>query len=911
MTGITQTIPNYHGGISEQPDYKKNLGQVTNVVNAIPDITYGLYKRPGSKRIAELSSLASGGSFFHYYRDETEGSYIGQIKSDGDVKVWRCSDGQLMTTAWGSTNGANQTNLKSYLATSTPTDLNFLTINDTTFATNTTKVVTKDPSVTDARPHTHAAFIELLKTENGRQYSLNVNTNDNETTINVATRIEVSSSDRDAAGTPSTGHCPHVGTKVFNKSGNGSNLIFRLTVRGQQGQSTDYSVDDGASDKSDFGCSYTDELTLLHGGEGWVSNNTVTAHLQGVNYTIKVVDSEATKQKANIKAVRPAPTPFDADTAVSATTVLGGIAAELDGLSNIGYEVIGNGIYIYSNSVAFNVSVVEKDLMKAITKEANDITDLPLQCKHGYIVKVLNSDSDKDDYYLKFNAANNVAGNGSWEECAAPGIKKGFSADRMPLTIQRTASTTFTVDRASWSLREVGDDNTNEYPSFAKDENRTISRILFWRNRLVILSGENAICSQPGNFYNFWNKTALNVSPIDRIDIACSSSFPSELVDGIQINNGLLIFSTDQQFLLSTDDSVLSPDTAKLSSVSTYNYNHKVSPISLGKTIAFLDSSGAYSKFFEAANLASVGEPDIVNQATVVPKLIPQDIDLLTNSRENGIVLFGKATEDTVIGYKYFNVGQERLQSSWFKWKLINPLRYHFIVGDQYFFLDNQGYLQTINLVQASSDPSINQDDVNYLLHLDNYVALSGGSYNATTRKTTFSNVSWAGYSTSNGSLALTSSTAGKNFTKPAIDGTTLTADGDWTGNIFAGYLYDYQVDFPRFYVSVTNGQKTNGDINSSLVLHRIKVAFGRIGLYESILKRVGKATFTDEYESTPTDDYEASDAPFLSEDIRTIPVYEKNINVDFSIKSTHPAPATIRSISFEGDYSPKFYKTV
>ena len=915
MTGITQTIPNYHGGISEQPDYKKNLGQVTNVVNAIPDITYGLYKRPGSKRIAELSSLASGGSFFHYYRDETEGSYIGQIKSDGDVKVWRCSDGQLMTTAWGSTNGANQTNLKAYLATSTPTDLNFLTINDTTFATNTTKVITKDSATTAVRPHTHAAFIELLKTENGRQYSLNVNTNDNETTINVATRIEVSSSNRDAAGTPSTGHCPHVGTKVFNKSGSGSNLIFRLTVRGQQGQSTDYHAgadqDDGGTDKTDFGCSYTDELTLLHGGEGWVTNNTVTAALEGVNYTIKVVDHEATKQKANIKAVRPTPTPFDADTAVSATTILGGIAAEIQGASNIGYEVIGNGVYIYSNSVAFNVSVVEKDLMKAITTEANDITDLPLQCKHGYIVKVLNSDSDKDDYYLKFNAVNGVAGSGSWEECAAPGIKKGFSADRMPLTIQRTASTTFTVDRASWSLREVGDDNTNAYPSFAKDEDQTISRILFWRNRLVILSDENAICSQPGNFYNFWNKTALNVSPIDRIDIACSSSFPSKLVDGIQINNGLLIFSTDQQFLLSTDDSVLSPDTAKLASVSTYNYNHKVSPISLGKTIAFLDSSGAYSKFFEAANLASVGEPDIVNQATVVPKLIPQDIDLLTNSRENGIVLFGQATEDTVIGYKYFNVGQERLQSSWFKWKLINPLRYHFIIGDQYFFLDNQGYLQTINLVQASTDPSINQDDVNYLLHLDNYVALSGGSYNATTRKTTFSNVSWAGYSTSNGSLALTSSTAGKNFTKPAINGTTLTADGDWTGNIFAGYLYDYQVDFPRFYVSVTNGQKTNGDINSSLVLHRIKVAFGRIGLYESILKRVGKTTFTDEYESTPADFIEATDAPFLSEDIRTIPVYEKNINVDFSIKSTHPAPATIRSISFEGDYSPMFYKNV
>ena len=926
MTGITQTIPNYYGGISEQPDFKKNLGQVTNVVNAIPDITYGLYKRPGSKRISSLSSLTSGGSFFHYYRDEDEGSYIGQVKADGDVKVWRCSDGQLMTTTWGSTNSANQTNLKAYLATNTPTDLSFLTINDTTFATNSTKVITKD-GTTASSSATHTAFIELLKTENGRQYAVNINDVSTERSYKTATRVEISSTttgtnDRPAAGAPDTGHCPGIGTEVFavNHASNGAtNLIFRLSVRGQQGQSTSYDTSSDHGDVSnttaDYGCTYMDEVILLHGGKDWNLNDTVDVTLSGYNYRIKVTAVETTRYKADVGGsasaglCRPEPTPFDSDTAVTASAILGGLYTPLNGISNISAEVIGNGIYLSSASVAFNVQIVENDLMKVITKTANDISDLPTQCKNGYIVKVNNSsDSTEDDYYLKFEGENGKDGKGTWVECAGPSINNNYTADRMPLTIQRTGTTTFTVDRADWGSREVGDDDTNSYPSFI---NQTISKILFWRNRLVILSGENAICSKPGDFYNFWNTTALAVSPTDRIDIACSSSFPSKLVDGIQINNGLLIFSTDQQFLLTTDDSVLSPETARLSSVATYNYNQKVSPISLGKTIGFLDSSGAYSKFFEGANISSQGEPDLVNQTKVVPRLLPQGVDLLANSRENAIILFGKAADANVIGYKYINVGNERLQSSWFKWKLINPLRYHFIVGDSYFFLDDQDYLQEMNLVQASDDPSITQNDVNYLLHLDNWVALSGGSYSSTTRKTTFSNVSWAGYSTSNGDLALTSSTAGKNFVKPTIDGTTLTADGDWTGNIYAGYLYDYQVDFPRFYVSKKEGEFSVGDVNSSLILHRVKVSFGRIGLYESILKRVGKTTFTDEYESTPADYIEATDAPFLSEDIRTIPVYEKNINIDFSIKSTHPAPATIRSLSFEGDYSPKFYKTV
>ena len=136
MSGVTQTIPSYGiGGISEQPDQQKFPGQVKNVVNAIPDITYGLYKRPGSKRVgtAPLTSVGSGGSWFHYYRDETEGSYIGQVLADGTLNVWRCSDGTKMTTVYGT---GGETAIKTYLSASNTEDLQFLTINDTTFVNN-------------------------------------------------------------------------------------------------------------------------------------------------------------------------------------------------------------------------------------------------------------------------------------------------------------------------------------------------------------------------------------------------------------------------------------------------------------------------------------------------------------------------------------------------------------------------------------------------------------------------------------------------------------------------------------------------------------------------------------------------------------------------------------------------------
>ena len=98
-------------------------------------------------------------------------------------------------------------------------------------------------------------------------------------------------------------------------------------------------------------------------------------------------------------------------------------------------------------------------------------------------------------------------------------------------------------------------------------------------------------------------------------------------------------------------------------------------------------------------------------------------------------------------------------------------------------------------------------------------------------------------------------------------------------------------------------------DVNSSLVLHRVKLNFGRIGLYETTLTRVGKDPYTEVYESTTLNNYNVSDAPYLPEEIQTVPVYDKNINVDITLKSSHPAPATLRSMSWEGDYTPKFYQ--
>ena len=922
MASITQTIPQYSLGMSEQPDQLKFPGQVTEVTNAIPDITRGLFKRPGAKRIGTdaLSSVQSGGSWFHYFRDETEGSYIGQVAADGQVRVWRCTDGQLMTTAYGT---GGQTAIQNYLATSTPENLQFLTINDTTFVTNrdTTNANTLvgTTGTTDATPDAHFGFVELLRTENGRQYGLNINNGATVTTLTRATRVKIQSDTLDESD--GTGHCPGIGTQVFSvDSGSKKNLIFRINTLGQQGVSPNYSASENGPGGNNYRCSYNREVVLLHGGEGWVTGDTVTVTLNSAsvnyNYTIRVEDHESTQVNATISSngdglVRPEPTPFDADTAVTTDTIIGGILAELP--SGITGKHIGTGIYL-SSSNPFSVEVVEEDLMRCFQTSVNDVQNLPNQCKNGYIVKIANSRmAEEDDYYLRFDGQNNRDGVGSWSECAKAGIAKTLT--NMPLVIQRTATTTFTVKQFTYSDRRVGDDTTNPLPSFV---NSRINKVLFFRNRLALLSGENVITSRPGTLGepDFFIESALSVSASDPIDISAASMFPSELFDGIETNVGLVVFSTNQQFLFASDDTVLNPDTAKLRSISTFNYNETIAPISLGTTLAYVDNSGKFSRFNEMANISREGEPSIVEVTKVVPTLLPKDIDLLTNSRENSIILLGKTGSDTVFGYKYFQVSEQRQQAAWFKWKLNNPLIYHFIINDEYFFLDSDYYLQSIKLVQTETDPSIVQDNVDFLLHVDNHTTVSGGSFNSATNTTTFSSVGWLNtVTTPNHDLVVidtnTNSARVGRYGKPTVSGTSFTLPGEWTDSYIIGYLYPYEVKFPTFYATRRDGNSSRADVNSSLVLHRIKFHFGKIGLYETTLERIGKTDYTEVYESTELDEYDVSDAPYLEEFIKTVPVYEKNTNVDVTLRSSHPAPATLRSVSWEGDYSPMFYKRV
>lgn len=892
MAGITQQVPNYIFGISEQPDELKVPGQVRDLKNALPDVTRGLQKRPGSAYVNTLSA-ESNGKWFHIYRDENE-QYIGQVTSDGSVKVWDVTTGNPLTVTGDQS---------SYLAFSDSEDVQVLSVNDYTFLTNRKKITQMSSTKSPAK--VNQAFISLKQIKPGTQYALDVSSPGSGVshTFNRATNIEISDEPYDTGTSyPGDGDCKYAARQLFSSS---NNVWFELDVR-CVGAIEPESGGDGESGYD----TYTSTATLKFGGEnqnvGTTHTKTMTNSKSNANWTVRVTAVSEVQARANIALVRPAPTPFEG-LGADADSILRGISKPL-GIAGFSVKQIGSGIHITRNS-PFVVSAPDDTLMTIIQNSADDVSQLPSSCKDGYVVKIANSGEDEDDYYVKF-IGDNGDGPGVWEECVAPDLETSFDASTMPVQLVRQSDGSFNLETTDWEDRLVGDNTTNKEPSFI---GKTINKMVFFRNRLGILSDENVILSRPGDFFNYWNKTATTVVPIDPIDLSCSSQTPAVLYEALETNAGLVMFAENQQFLMTTDSDIFSPRTAKINALSTYNYNIRSRPVSLGTSIAFLNNGGNYTRMFEMTTINRDTEPQLIEQSKLVSKLIPLDYDLIAESKENNFIALASKTSNELWIYRYFNTGEKRIQSAWVNWDLAGDVLYHCLMDDVYYaalkFDDGTILLQSIDI-----RPTDGTQVDSYRIYMDNMVQVpsSALTYDPFTLTTSFTKPS--GFP-SNDRLSVFTLEDGNNqgrFENVTVDSGTITISGDWTDTgLTLGYLFEMLVEFPTIYPQQKQGESVRSDVRSSLTVHRVKLNLEDAGVYESTLSRKGKPDYVQLYECREQDGYKAGSVAFAQNKDQTIPVYERNTNVSLTLTSSHPSPCTLISMNWEGDYNPRYYKSV
>ena len=758
---------------------------------------------------------------------------------------------------------------------------------------------------------------------------------------NVATRIFSVDSNKTLVDEGATGGEKADGTftatnysyqvNVFDVNNNGSqanrkNLYFRIATTGQ---SVPYTEGSGSSQTTTYQARYTTTYDLLHGGEGWREGDYFYVFMADAYYKVTIEESSESIVQANLALVRPQPTPFDTETTITAESILGDIRKEITGNdtnTGNGFTItqIGTGLHVKRTSV-FNASTPVGELLNVVAGKVNDVGDLPSQCKHGMVVEVVNSEAEQDNHFVKFFGNNDKDGEGTWEECAKPGRAISFNNTTMPVILIRTADGNFRLTEQKggnytiagksypvpqWDNAIVGDDVTNPEPSFI---DHPISQMLFFRNRLALLSDEYIVMSRPGDFTNFFAKSAIQLIASDPIDIAASSEYPAILYDGIQVNTGLVLFSKNQQFMLTTDSDVFSPTTAKINALSTYNFNSATNPISLGTTVGFLDNAGKNSRFFEMAQVQREGEPQVIEQSAVVSRLFENDLKLISNSRENSLILFSEDDQSTLYGYKYFDQITERKLASWFRWTLPGTIKYHCMQDDALFVVIENGSSRELLKFAIKMDANtvaLNDNRV-HLDYLMPVAALAASAYSG--GKTTFPKPSGLNGSGQIAAYDIDGATAIGNYAEVTVNGSNLEITGDWTGQAFyIGYLYTMSITIPTLYYVTQSGQNFRSDTRSNTILHRVKLGFGPVGIYETTLTRLGRTDYTELFEVTPANQVLANTTGvFDDNNLRTVPIYDRNINASLTIKSTHPAPANIHTLTWEGVLTNNFYQRV
>ncbi len=925
MSTVTQFVSNYVLGISEQPDELKLAGQVKDLKNAIPDVTLGCVKRPGSKYVTKITPNSGTLSWFHIYND-SDNQYIGNVSTSGVFQIWRTSDGASIPLDYS---GVTGTNAATYLSGWTDsTDIQALTINENTFFTNRTKLTAMKSGASDKSPAlVNEVIIELKTISYGKQYALNIYDPANPGTPITETRATSIAARNDlTSNKPDDGSCQAMTREVINATASGkSNLRYEIDLRCVPVVDPNNIGD--SSNGPQYNDSYSEFAKLQFGGEGWSTGDVHTYTTEkGGTGTIEIKGHTTMRSSANIAAVRPPATSSSADEAVTASGILGDMKSSLDAISGTGLTatITGNCLHL-QRSTPFAVSTPEPQLMNIITNQANNIGELPTNCRHNYVVKIVNSGDDDDDFYLKFvqnnagTANQNYFGEGVWVECPAPDLEIEIDKDTMPIRLIRELPGStypngrFICQSIDYIKRDVGDDNTNPVPSFIGS---AIQKMLFFRNRLVVLSRNNVITSKTNDFFNFFSTSAMTETSSDPIDLQASSTFPTTIFDGIEVNAGLLLFSSNQQFMFTTDSDALTPTTAKINYLASYNFNPKTVPFSMGVTSGFINSTGKNSRIFEMADVKREGEPTVLEQSKLVSKKLPIDLTIPTTSRENSLLLLGAKDYSEVWAFRYYSNGEKRVQAAWFRWSLTGDLVHHVILDDVYYLVVKNGteyILESIDVKKQDDTKVIGEES--YPIHLDRHTqiaALSSSAYSASTKKTTFARPT--GFS-STAQLAIYNHNAGDNigrFAKTTANGSNLEVDGDWTGSTFMlGYLYDYLVEIPTIFVTQTAGEKSRSDTRASLVVHRLKFAFGAVGNIDTTIQRKGRVDYTTNFSAAEIDSIDANELPIVEDYIQNIPIYERNINLNIKIKSTHPSPTTLFSMNWEGDYNPRYYRRV
>ena len=509
-------------------------------------------------------------------------------------------------------------------------------------------------------------------------------------------------------------------------------------------------------------------------------------------------------------------------------------AASISGLTVVKYQTTLQ----LTRTSAFTITASGGTTNAAITvfqDQVDSVAQLPVQTAHNHTVKVVNTSSANDTYFAKFVADNGTSGPGYWAETRDPSVSTGLNTATMPHELVNNSTNTFTFQKIVYTERLVGDDTTNSHPSFVGQK---IQKAFFYNNRLGFLALDNVILSQSGQQYNFYHTSAQTLIASDPIDLQASTTKPAALHGILPTTQGLVLFSKNQQFLMSAQDNILTPTTTTIRTISNYEMDDSVDPIDMGSSIKFISKTPSYSRVFGMVTRGQDENPQVLDVSRVVNEWVPATIDTFIGSSQNQFIAMSSQTDDKVYFYLTYNDGEKNIVQAWFNWQLSGTVQTIAVDSDDFFAVTKQQDQFTLSKASLSQSPSdaiiVNNDGQRINPCMDLYAAASSVTYDAT-NDLSKCYIPWNNVTALTPVLVIKGTTATGQFIE---SGFTITPDtgSDGTGAYFSvprknltsvaadvvvGYKYDFDIILPNTYLRADENM-VRTDYTANLTIARM-----------------------------------------------------------------------------------------
>jgi len=585
----------------------------------------------------------------------------------------------------------------------------------------------------------------------------------------------------------------------------------------------------------------------------------------------------------------------------------------------VGYTIVRDGSIIYLSKTVgtFTASVSDGlggDGLILVKNKIKSFSDLPYKGYPDFEVEIVGDQGTQfDNYYVKWDGT-------AFVETVKSGIDNNFNTATLPHLLIRTSDGNFRFTKADGSSytigatsfttpiyngRTCGDAVTASDPTFV---GKKIQDIFFYRNRLGFLASENVIFSKVSEFFTFYPETVTTTLDDDVVDVAVSHNKVSNLKYAVSLNEELLLFADQTQFLLKPEET-LTAKTVAINQATEYEIDPICKPVPVGKNIYFAFQRGNFagvSEYFISSDLLTKEAVDI---SINVPRYLNGRITSLRGSTtENTLFAFCNTEKNSLGVYKfYFDSNSRALQKSWSKY--IFPSGTVLLDGETietFFFIvvkrADGTYLEKINLKSSEVDTNLA-----FPVLLDRKVLITG-TYNAGTDQTTFT-LPYPDTNVKNVVLSgsWSASLKGRLIDLVSSTSTTAVVTGNYSAHpAFVGLKYTFKYRFSTFFVREQKGSGTSSTINSGrLQLKKLKLVYGDTGYFtvtlfprartSSIHKFTGQILGSSNF---------VLGQPTLESGTFQLPVQCRNSDIEMEITSDSYLPANFLSAEWEGLFS-------